>query len=157
MKDIVTSLLEVLDNIFVVIICGSNENLYNELSSINNPNMLVKGFVNNMNDYIYSSDLVLTKPGGLTSTEVAVLNKPMVHIMPIPGVENYNAKFFSIHDLSLVSNSIEEIISNTKKILEDKMLQKEIMTNQRKIINRNASSDLVDFILNNLEVSVKEK
>ena len=104
-----------------------------------------------MSDYIKECDIVLTKPGGLTSTEVAVLNKPMVHIMPIPGVENYNANFFKNNKLSLVSNNIEEIIENTKKLLEDKKLQKDMIKNQSKIINKNASSDLVKFVLNELK------
>ncbi len=152
MKDIVKSLLKALDNIYLVVICGNNHNLYDELTSLNNSNLLVKGFVNNMNDYINSCDVVLTKPGGLTSTEVAVLNKPMVHIMPIPGVENYNSNFFASHGLSLVSNSIDEIISNTKKILEDNDLQKEMINNQKNVINKHSASDLVDFILKNVEV-----
>ncbi len=40
-----------------------------------------------------SSEIILTKPGGLTTTEIATLRKPFIHTMPIPGCENYNAQF----------------------------------------------------------------
>lgn len=149
-KEVIKSILDNIDA-YVIVICGSNSKLASELSNIKNNNLIVNGFIDNMSDYIKECDIVLTKPGGLTSTEVAVLNKPMVHIMPIPGVENYNANFFKNNKLSLVSNSVDEIIENTKKLLEDKKLQKDMIKNQSKIINKNAASDLVKFVLNELK------
>ena len=74
---------------------------------------MVKGFVNNINEYIGASTIALTKPGGLTSTEVGVIRKPMIHIMPIPGVENYNADFFRKTDLVLY----QIILKKEKQIL----------------------------------------
>ena len=108
---------------------------------------MIKGYVDNINEYIAASTIVLTKPGGLTSTEVATLRKPMIHIMPIPGVENYNARFFEENGLSLVSNSVEEVLTNTNKLLKDKNLQKNMIENQAKIINKNSANDLVNFVL----------
>ena len=134
-------------DIYIVAICGSNKELYSELKKINNKNLLVKGYVNNINEYIAASTIVLTKPGGLTSTEVGAIRKPMIHIMPIPGVENYNAEFFKKNGLSLVSNNIEEVKRNTAKLLKDKKMQKKMVENQAKIINRNSAKDLVDFVL----------
>ncbi len=144
-KDIVKKILEKID-CNVIVLCGNNKKLEKKLLNIKNPNLIVRGFVNNINDYIKESDVVLTKPGGLTSTEVAVLNKPMVHIMPIPGVENYNAKFFSKNHLSIVCNTIDEIIENTKLLLEDKELQKEIIKNQKKVIHKDSAKKLVELI-----------
>lgn len=109
---------------------------------------MVKGYVDNIKEYIATSTIVLTKPGGLTSTEVATLRKPMIHIMPIPGVENYNARFFEENGLSLVSNSVEEVLTNTNKLLKDTNLQNTIIENQAKIINKNSANDLVKFVLN---------
>lgn len=147
MKDIVKSLLNNIPNIYVVAICGNNQTLYSALKELNNENLMVKGYVDNINEYIAASTIVLTKPGGLTSTEVATLRKPMIHIMPIPGVENYNARFFEKNGLSLVSNSLEEVLTNTNKLLKDKNLQKNMIENQAKIINKNSANDLVNFVL----------
>ena len=147
MKEIVKSLLENIPNIYVIALCGNNKELYFELEKIKNPNLIVKGYVNNINEYIAASAIVLTKPGGLTSTEVGIIRKPMIHLMPIPGVENYNAEFFNKNGLSLVSNNVEEVIMNTKKLLVDTNMQKMMIENQSKIINRNSAKDLVDFVL----------
>ncbi len=147
MKEITKSLLEQNQNIYIIAICGNNKELYSKLKKVNNPNLLVKGYVNNINEYIAASTIVLTKPGGLTSTEVGVMRKPMIHLMPIPGVENYNAEFFRKNGLSIVSNSVEEVIENTNKLLNDKNAQKLMIENQSKIINRNSARDLVNFVL----------
>ncbi len=149
LKDIVKKLLENIDA-YIIVICGNNEKLYQQLLKIKNDKLIVNGYVNNMNAYIKECDIVLTKPGGLTSTEVAVLNKPMIHIMPIPGVENYNANFFKNNHLSLVSMTIDEIIANTNLLLNNKKLQKELVDNQKKIINKKAADELVSFVKKNL-------
>ena len=112
---------------------------------------MVKGFVKNINEYISASTIVLTKPGGLTSTEVGVIRKPMIHIMPIPGVENYNAEFLKKNGLSLVSNNLEEVKISTAKLLKDKNMQKIMVENQTKVINRNSAKDLVDFVQNSYQ------
>lgn len=150
MKEIVIKILNDIENSYIIAICGKNKKLYDELKKVDNQNLLVEGFVNNLNEYINASDVVLTKPGGLTSTEVAVIRKPMIHLMPIPGVENYNAEFFRENGLSLVSNSVDEVLKNTDEILKNKELQNNMINNQSKIINRYSAKDLVDFIERNL-------
>ena len=147
LEKIVKEILAKLD-IYLIVICGNNKKLYNKLKKINNANLMVKGFINNMNEYILASDLVLTKPGGLTSTEVAVLNKPLIHIMPIPGVENYNAAFFEEHNLSLVAHNIDDIILDIDLLLKDKDRQKEMLIKQREFINKKAAQELVEFVKN---------
>ena len=157
MEDIVKAILNNIPNTYVVALCGSNKKLYLELKEINSENLLVKGFVTNINEYISASTIVLTKPGGLTSTEVGVIRKPMIHLMPIPGVENYNANFFEKNGLSLISNDIEEVISNTEKLLKDEKLQKEMIKNQAEFINRNSANDLVQFVINNANAIYKSQ
>ena len=71
----------------------------------------------------------------------------MIHLMPIPGVESYNAEFFCKNGLSLISNNIEEVVKNTMKLLKDKNMQETITKNQSKIINRDSAKDLVNFVL----------
>jgi len=51
------------------------------------------GFTNEMHRMMAASDLVVTKPGGLTVSECLALGKPMLLISPIPGQEEHNAGF----------------------------------------------------------------
>ena len=145
---VITELLKQ-ENTKICVVCGTNKNLFDRLNSIKNQNLIVLGFVSNVNDLIYSSDIVLSKPGGLSSTEIASIRKPLLHIFPIPGIETYNTKFFNKRNMNLICNNKEEIISNCKYLLQNKDKQKEIISNQEKYINCNSAKNLVDFIKNN--------
>jgi processive 1,2-diacylglycerol beta-glucosyltransferase len=49
-------------------------------------------FVENVYDYMHAADLLVTKPGGLTSAEALVARIPMVLCKPLPGQEERNAR-----------------------------------------------------------------
>ena len=147
MKDIVKLILKEVPEICLVVVCGNNKELYNILKSIKNSNLILIGFTDKMNAYMKKSSIIITKPGGLTTTEVATVHKPLIHMMPIPGVENYNAKFYSDNKMSLCANDENEIVEDIKLLLNDKNLVNEIVSNQKKIINENSASDLVKYII----------
>lgn len=147
---IVNNLLEI-DNTKIIIVTGSNKELYNKLKKIKNKKLITLGYVHNMNDLIYSSDIVVSKPGGLSSTEIASINKPLIHAFAIPGIETINTNFFYNHKMSIKCNNENEIIQNIIKLLNDNKLQKEMIKSQSKIINKNSANDLVKFIKSNFD------
>lgn len=146
-KDIVIQLLTEITDYDLVVVCGHNGEIANELVKIANKHLIVKGFVNNINELIKESEIVVTKPGGLTTTEVAILRKPIVHMMPIPGVENYNASFFTTNGMSLAAQTVSEVVTCVKTLVNNKELQENMVKNQKKIINENSARDLVDYVL----------
>lgn len=147
---IVNNLLEI-DDTKIIIVTGSNKELYNKLKKIKNKKLITLGYVHNMNDLIYSSDIVVSKPGGLSSTEIASINKPLIHAFAIPGIETINTNFFYNHKMSIKCDNENEIIQNIIKLLNDDKLQKEMIKSQSKIINKNSASDLVKFIKSNFD------
>lgn len=147
---IVNNLLEI-DDTKIIIVTGSNKELYNKLKKIKNKKLITLGYVHNMNDLIYSSDIVVSKPGGLSSTEIASINKPLIHAFAIPGIETINTNFFYNHKMSIKCDNENEIIQNIIKLLNDNKLQKEMIKSQSKIINKNSASDLVKFIKSNFD------
>ena len=147
LKNIVINILAQIMNVYVVVICGNNEKMKNDLLKINNPNLIVKGFINNMNEYINASTIVMSKPGGLTTTEIVSLRKPLIHIMPIPGVEEYNAKFFADNKMSIKVNNVEDLTKQAQMLLDDETLQQELINNQIKYINKYSAADMIKYIL----------
>ena len=147
MEECVKKILEKIDA-YLVVVCGSNEALKEKLEKIDNKNLIVKGFINNMNEYMNKASVIIAKPGGLTSTEITMMRKPFVLMMPIPGVENYNASFFESNGMGMRAKNPDEVVSVTQKILDDKTIQEEMINNQKKYINRNSAKDLVDYVLN---------
>jgi processive 1,2-diacylglycerol beta-glucosyltransferase len=53
----------------------------------------VFGFVDNVFDYMHASDVLLTKPGGLTSSEALAARVPMILFKPLPGQEERNTRY----------------------------------------------------------------
>ncbi len=87
-------------NTELIVLCGSNQQMYNELNETALSHVKVMGFASDMAGYLKAADLFITKPGGLSSTEAAVCGTPIIHIAPILGCETYNARFFSDHGMS---------------------------------------------------------
>lgn len=80
----------------LLVVTGANKELQNKANRIaQDLNMWVHvyGFVNNIDVMMDASDLVVSKPGGLTSSEVLAKGKPMVIVDPIPGQEQRNCEY----------------------------------------------------------------
>lgn len=89
------------ENFCPIIVCGSNRKLYRSLRKRYGHRMILLSYTEEMDLYMKASELVLTKPGGLSSTETAVAQIPMIHITPIPGCETKNMKYFVRQGMSL--------------------------------------------------------
>lgn len=130
----------------IITICGSNKKLLSEIQNAKFKNVIPLGFTKNINDYIYSSNIVVSKPGGLSTTEIASMRKPLIHIFPIPGIETYNTNFFESHHMSIKCMNNSEIKSAINNLLNNQKLQNEIIENQKKYINNHSAKDLVKLI-----------
>lgn len=89
----------------IVCICGRNDKLCAQLREefSGTGEVKVLGFTDRIPEYMDACDVVLSKPGGITSTESAIKNIPLVHTNPIRGLEDYNALFFHYHGMSYSS------------------------------------------------------
>ena len=83
----------------VVMICGNSKSLKNELRHHfkDNDNVLILGYTKHMNEWMASSQLMITKPGGITISEAFSRHLPLI-LNPAPGQELENAEYFSQKD-----------------------------------------------------------
>ena len=86
------------------------------------------------------------KPGGLTSTEAAVKNVPLIHTAPIPGCETINARFFSERGISLCAASPEEAVQAAKQLM-DPARREAMRQAQQRVINPMAARDICEIVL----------
>jgi len=78
----------------IVCVCGNNKKLKEHLEDIEiNKTMFVYGFVNNVDVIMDASDCIVTKPGGLTTSEALAKGMHLILIDPIPGQEDRNSEF----------------------------------------------------------------
>lgn len=151
LKETVIEMLEQIPDTYIVVICANNHKMYEELSKIDNDFLIVKGFINNMSEYMKASTIVISKPGGVTTTEVTELRKPLILMMPIPGVEDYNMKFFVNNQMCLKAVNSKELIIQVKKLLINKDLQTNMIRKQEQNINNYSAKLLVNFVLEKIK------
>lgn len=97
--------------------------------------------------YMDACDVLLSKPGGLTSTEAAVKNVPLVHTRPIPGCETRNARFFSSRGLSLFAKDPKEAAAEAALLASRADLREEMRRRQRESISARAADRIADYVL----------
>lgn len=146
-------LSKALDNVEFTVICGHNKALFESFKTEDlKENVNVLSYTNSIDKLMNASDILITKPGGLTSTEAMVENLPIIMINPIPGVESANCTFFNSHKMAIPSHSIDETISICKTLLNDEIIAKEILAAQKDNINPNAANDIAEFLVNKLKI-----
>lgn len=134
----------------LIIICGNNQKLYKTIKMKYGryPQISVMQSTSQMADYMKVCDVFISKPGGLSSTEAAVSNVPLIHISPIPGCESRNADFFEKRGMSIyVQNPKTELYAALEKI-QGEGFAEQMKNAQRRYINREATSNLCDFLYN---------
>lgn len=140
-----------LTNVNFTVICGNNHDLFKKFENTNLlKNITVLSFTNNIDKLMDASDILISKPGGLTSTEAIVKNLPLIIINPIPGVESANCNFFTSHNMALYANSINETIELCKLLLNNNLVSNTIISSQAKNINPNSAIDISKFLANNI-------
>lgn len=106
-------------DVHLIVVCGSNRRLYDQLTAQYGNRITVLLHTDRMADYMQACDIVISKPGGLSSTEAAVCNVPLIHISPIPGCESRNISYFSSHGMSLAVRSCRrQLIPAVEQLLD---------------------------------------
>lgn len=99
--------------------------------------------------YMDACDVLLSKPGGLTSTEAAVKNVPLVHTRPIPGCETKNAAFFAARGLSQCSADPKAAAVLAARLAGDEAAKQAMLAAQRTEIPCDSADRIAAFILGN--------
>lgn len=95
----------------VTVICGTNHQLYRKLERLYHANHRIHiiGYTDQIALYMAAADLYLTKPGGISTTEAAVLKLPMALIDAVAGCEQYNAAYFTSLGAAATANTPKEL------------------------------------------------
>lgn len=142
-------LMQKVKDVIFIVSCGNNKKMLETLNREFNKEkrIIALPYTDKVSEYIKISEIVLSKPGGLTTTEIAVSRKPFIHTMPIPGCENYNAQYFNKRKMSIKCDTLNEVIENTKKLYENKNMQEEMIKNQERNIRRDTADKITELIL----------
>ncbi len=133
----------------IIAVCGNNRHAKHKIERMETQkDVYCYGYVNNVDLMMDASDCIVTKPGGLTTSEALAKNLPIVMVNPIPGQEERNVEFMLNNGLAVYATStapIDEVIYQLFLYPEkfDNMIE-----NIKLVGKPNSSGDLCDFIMN---------
>lgn len=106
----------------------------------------VLGTVNNVPQLMQASDLFLTKPGGLSTSEAMAAELPMVLIDAVAGCETHNLNFFLRNGMAVTANTPKAIADTTIKTLNAPVLLSKMRAAMRSQTECTAADKIYEWI-----------
>ncbi len=126
MKEAVKSLVHLGRPLQLIVICGTNVKLVHWIKKIQrqtNKKILFYDYASNVDELMEVSTLIVSKPGGMTTSECLAKGLPMVIIDPIPGQEERNSQFLvnqgvamRVEDKHHIAHAIEWLLNDPKQL-----------------------------------------
>ena len=152
--EILQTLTNYLDTYQIIAVSGKNQKMnaaFKELASElkDSKSFKIYDFINHVPELMSISDLVVTKPGGLTISESLASHLPILIINPIPGQEEENARFLeqSCVAICLKKNDSPEII--IKNLLNSEYKLSDMKEKTYKLAHANSTKNICEILLNN--------
>lgn len=144
LPEVLAEILTLPERVRVTVVCGSNERVKAQIerSFDVGSRLRVLGRVQPLFDLLDSADVVVTKPGGLTSTEVMQKRLPLVLIHPIEGVETQNAAFFEREGAACWAKQAGETAAFARHLLEEDAARAAQRDAQERLVSGTAAMDI---------------
>ncbi|MFC4617689.1 glycosyltransferase [Camelliibacillus cellulosilyticus] len=135
----------------VMIVCGYNRKMYEQLKEeihTSKHRILLKGYVDHIEELMAVSDLMITKAGGLTITEAMAMNIPMVLFPAIGGQEFDNTQFVLEMQAALLADDAQDLCRKTAQLMTDKELYLSLKNHAKQLQHTHAAADAAKIIMN---------
>jgi len=138
----------------VKVVCGKNEKLYETIHEqyknyIDGDRVVVYGFTREIPKLMSEADVLITKPGGLTTTEALQKSVPMIIPFAIPGQEEENAEFLETQGVAMRGSTPEAIGCCVEVLYKERGLHNR-MVRQMQEISKDYSIDSIIELSENL-------
>ena len=132
----------------IISVCGNNKNLKKRIDNmITRKKVYNYGFTEKVDLMMDAADCIVTKPGGLTTSECLAKALPMIIINPIPGQEERNAEFLLNNGLALMVSETFPVDEAIYQLINSKWRRKHIIEMAKAVGRPNATQDLCNHIL----------
>ncbi len=126
MKESVKVLMKLPTPLQMIVVAGANQKLYKWLdkyAALAPNKVLYYEYANNIDELMDASDLIVTKTGGMTTSECMAKGLPMVIVNPLPGQEARNMDFLLekgvgiyVHDVRDLAGEVDLLLKSPEKL-----------------------------------------
>jgi processive 1,2-diacylglycerol beta-glucosyltransferase len=154
MEKAFSSLLKVKEKIRIIVVCGNNAKIERDIKNLYTCEkpadkiVEIHGFVNNVSELMDESDAIISKPGGLTTTEAIVKNIPMIIPFYYPGQEEENADYLVDGGMAIKVDKIKDLTSMVDFLFENKYIIKRMSENMSEEAQKRSMSKTIELCKN---------
>ncbi|MBI0577358.1 glycosyltransferase [Neobacillus cucumis] len=134
----------------LIIVCGHNEKLRVELKEKlkdSKHRIHLTGYIDYVHELMAISDLMITKPGGVTTFEAIAMELPMLLHKPIPGQEQDNAKFLVRSGVAVKAEKERDLMEHLSKLLNSPELLLQMRENAKQFHPKESAFASVEMIM----------
>jgi processive 1,2-diacylglycerol beta-glucosyltransferase len=152
-EHLVESLAELRHPAQTVAICGRNEELKGRLDQLadriptERHTLTVVGYTTAMDEYMGASDILLGKPGGLTTSEALASGLVFVIVNPIPGQEERNADHLLEEGAAIRCNNLPALAFKIDRLLDDSPRLAALRANVLRLARPRAAHEIVERVV----------
>jgi processive 1,2-diacylglycerol beta-glucosyltransferase len=153
-EDLFTCLSELQHEAQIVFLCGRNEELKKKLerrsakrAADSKASIISVGYTTLMDEYMSASDILLGKPGGLTTSEALSKGLVFVIVNPIPGQEERNSDHLLEEGVAIRCNNLPVLAYKVDQLLENPERFQRMQANARRLARPHAARDVVNKLL----------
>jgi processive 1,2-diacylglycerol beta-glucosyltransferase len=154
MEHLITALMPIQHPVQVIAICGRNEDLKKRLTKVSarlDPHgplsVRPEGYTQEMDELMAASDLVMGKPGGLTTSEALAKGLVFVIVNPIPGQEERNSDHLLEAGAAIRCNNLPTLAWKLDQLLSNPARFTTMQRNAKRMATPNAAGNIVRDLL----------
>lgn len=151
---LIESLLELRHPAQVVAVCGKSLELKERLDEVSarlpedaKIALKVVGFTQEMDELMSASDILVGKPGGLTTSEALAKGLILVIVSPIPGQEERNSDHLLEEGVAIRCNNLPVLAYKIDRLLDDVDRFEAMKANVRRFARPDAARAIVEKLL----------
>lgn len=144
------ALEDLLQPIQLIIICGRNEKLRKQLTErlkYSKHRIRLTGYIDYVHELMAVSDIMITKPGGLTTSEAIAMQLPMLLYKPLPGQEQDNAKFLLQAGVAMQAEDTSDLTGKLASALENPQCLLAMKEKTRQFHTKSAAFEALEIAL----------
>lgn len=141
---------DMLESVQWIVVCGHNDKLKQQLEADLadvRSRVMLTGYVTNVPEFMALSDLLITKPGGLTTSEAVALELPMLLYKPLPGQEQDNCEFLMRSGVAMKADDETELRSELERSLNEPELLASLRKQAGKLKHKDSALQALTAIL----------
>ncbi|MFA6356399.1 MAG: glycosyltransferase [Candidatus Omnitrophota bacterium] len=138
----------------LIVVCGKNESLRKHIEEIakgSKTAMKLYGFADNVNELMDASDVMISKPGGLSISEAMVKGVPVIVNTFIPGQEENNLMFLEKAGVGVGTKTIPETLEKLEYLFRHKELLDAMRSKAKQLGKPSSAGDIVVLVLETIE------